>query len=677
MGKGFRLSQSIIEALNKVLVSDERLVSSNGEILKNKVQQLAAADDSALLEALLAVPELRQHFFINLKAFTIFQKDRFLQFVSAKEWLPDSFTAFKNKIGLTIAPETFVGDGGEVVLDWPFKDCVLAGGMREIEASRQEVFYNEILAPDQVNRLLDKKALVNLKRVSRDGEAPLAKFNKDASGMVSDNLIIRGNNLLGLASLREVFASRVKMIYIDPPYNIGGANGISADFGYNDRFNHSTWLTFMKNRVEIARKLLREDGVMVIQCDDNELFHLKILLDEVFKKSPSGKSNFIQMVEVRANVGAANEYQNPFMPKNCEYLLIYANNYDARKYKATWVESEIDNAYNKIVLNPQEKDFRKWEVGSVKSEYLATAKVHKCENASCDPISSGEYRQFVIDNAERIFQGIGPKGAGKGLQAAMDESKAEDGWAVYEREEGGDIYAYKGRMVRFYSKNLKEDQNGKITITRELGSLWTDLSWNGIADEGGVKFKNGKKPEALLRRIIEMNSEPGDLVLDYHLGSGTTAAVAHKMGRQYIGLEQLNYGENDAINRLKNVINAEQGGISRVAGWKGGGDFVYAELAERNPKLQEEIASAKSVKELAKAFNVISSSPFVSHKVDLKAFLDLQVEFEKLNLDEAKSILLAVQDKNAIYINHSEILDKNAGLTQEEIKLSNSFYGAS
>jgi len=142
----------------------------------------------------------------------------------------------------------------------------------------------------------------------------------------------------------------------------------------------------MKNRVEIARKLLAEDGVMVIQCDDNEIFHLKVLLDEVFKKSPKGKSNFVQMVEVRANEGAANEYQNPFMPKNCEYLLIYAKNYDAKKYKPVWIESHIDSAYSKILLNPQEKDFHKWEVGTVKEEYLKTAIVTKCDNPSCDTL---------------------------------------------------------------------------------------------------------------------------------------------------------------------------------------------------------------------------------------------------------------------------------------------------
>jgi adenine-specific DNA-methyltransferase len=671
------MSNRLGETLEALLKEDERLVSQDGDLLKNRVQELVGSDDQALLEALYNNPEIRAQFFVELKKTSIFEKDKFLQFITAKEWLPDSYTAYKNKIGLTYAGGTFVGDTGEVILDWAFKDCILEGGMKEDEASRSEIFYNQTLAPDEVNRLLESKAFLNAKRISAEGEAPLKSFKFNEKGGIADNLIIRGNNLLGLASIRDVFSRKVKLIYIDPPYNIGGANGTSADFAYNDRFNHSTWLTFMKNRVEIARKLLAEDGIMVIQCDDNELFHLKVLLDEVFKKSPKGKSNFVQMVEIRANEGAANEYQNPFMPKNCEYLLIYAKNYDAKKYKPVWIESHIDNAYSKILLNPKEKDFHKWEVGTVKEEYLKTAIVTKCDNPSCDTLSSDQYRQFVIDNAYRIFRGIAPKGVGKGLSDAMAESKKTGGWSIYRREDNDDIYTYKGEMVRFYSKNLKEDQNGKTTITRELGSLWTDIPWTGIANEGGVKFKNGKKPEALLRRVIEMNTEPGELVLDYHLGSGTTAAVAHKMGRQYIGIEQLNYGENDATQRLKNVIAGDKTGASKAAGWKEGGEFVYLELAERNPKLLAQVEKATSTKQLMASWDEISNSPFVSHKIDLMKLKDSRSEFEKLSLEDAKSALLEMLDKNAIYINISELEDKANGLKASDIALNKAFYGLS
>ena len=172
-----------------------------------------------------------------------------------------------------------------------------------------------------------------------------------------------------------------------------------------------------------------------------------------------------------------------------------------------------------------------------------------------------------------------------------------------------------------------------------------------------------------------MNSEPGELVLDYHLGSGTTAAVAHKMGRRYIGIEQLNYGENDATQRLKNVIGGDKTGVSKSVGWAGGGDFVYLELAERNPKLLAQIEKATSTKQLLGSWDEISNSPFVSHKIDLMKLKDSRDEFEKLSVEDAKSALLEMLDKNAIYINISELEDKTNGIKASDIALNKAFYG--
>ena len=177
--------------------------------------------------------------------------------------------------------------------------------------------------------------------------------------------------------------------------------------------------------------------------------------------------------------------------------------------------------------------------------------------------------------------------------------------------------------------------------------------------------------------MIEMNTEPGELVLDYHLGSGTTAAVAHKMGRQYIGIEQLNYGENDATQRLKNVIAGDKTGASKAAGWTAGGDFVYLELAERNPKLLSQIEIATSTKQLMGSWDEICNSPFVSHKIDLMKLKDSRSEFEKLSLEDAKSAVLEMLDKNAIYINISELEDKTNGLKAFDIALNKAFYGLS
>src|SRR5690606_6659431 len=174
----------------------------------------------------------------------------------------------------------------EVALVWPFKDCILEGGQSREEDKREEIFFNEILAQDEITQLLEPKVLTNAKRIDKDGEKPLDQFNRNADfnrkrglpeDTITDNLIIKGNNLLALHSLKKEFAGKVKLIYIDPPYNTG-----NDGFKYNDSFNHSTWLTFMKNRLQIAKDLLSVDGSIFIQLDNNETHYAKILLDEIF-----------------------------------------------------------------------------------------------------------------------------------------------------------------------------------------------------------------------------------------------------------------------------------------------------------------------------------------------------------------------------------------------------------
>jgi adenine-specific DNA-methyltransferase len=639
-------------------------------LLKNKIVELGLKLDKELIKLLLTDEKIKGFFFKDIDGVLVFDKEKFIKFIDNKEFLPDSYTTFKNKIGLA-ADGNYIAKSKEVVLVWPYKDCILEGGQEEPDEKRREIFYNEILAPDEIDRLLDPKVFTNFKRIDKNGEHEVKDFRRDKElnrkrglpeDTITDNLIIKGNNLLVLHSLKKQFAGKVKLIYIDPPYNTG-----NDEFKYNDRFNHYTWLTFMKNRLEVAKELLKEDGVIFVQCDDNEVAHLKILMDEIFKTAPSGKHNFVQYVEIKANVGAANEYQNPFMPKNCEYCLIYAKNYDKRKYKPIWVKSAVDRAYDKIILNPEEKDWTKWKIGKVMEEFV---KEYGEENRDNEEL----LYEYVFKNINRIFRTISPKGAGTGLREAMEKSK-KNVWAVYERDDKENILCYRGGMVRFYSKNLKKDIDGNIIIGTELGSLWTDISWQGIAPEGGVKLKSGKKPEKLLRRIIEMSTEPGDIVLDFFLGSGTTAAVAHKMGRQYIGVEQLDYGENSAIVRLKNVINGDQTGISKSVNWQGGGDFIYMELMKLNEHFIEKIQDAKDKETLLSIWEEIKLNGFLSYRVDPKLFDENIEEFKGLSIDEQKRLLLETLDKNYLYVNYTEIGDEMYKVKDVDKKLNKKFYG--
>jgi adenine-specific DNA-methyltransferase len=563
---------NLSDTLEMLLKSDSRLVSQEGELLKNRVQELVAIDDEKLLDTLFSNEETKKHFFVNLKEVFVFEKEKFLQFITAKEWLPDSYTSFKNKIGLASGEGAAIGAGGQVVLEWAFKDCVLQGGMDGTEQTREEVFFNETLAPDQINRLLEPKAFTNMRRFSEKGESPLKAFKVNGEGIPTDNLLIKGNNLLGLSSLIDVYAGKVKLIYIDPPYNTRGADD---SFRYNDAFNHSTWLTFMKNRLELAKRLLAPDGAIYVQLDYNEVHYCKVLMDEIF-----GRANFQR--EIIWRIGWVSGYKT--IEKN------WIRNHDSILFYA--------------------KD-------ASRMEFIK------------------QYIKYPKDYLRR--DGSKPDGEGYAI---------EDTWNSYGIDSLSD-YA--------------NDSLDSIAIV-------------SFSKEKVGNFK-GQKNEALIKRIIEAHTREGDLVLDFFSGTGTTAAVAHKMNRRWIVLEQIASQIEIAQKRLSGVIAGDSYGISKDVGWAGGGDFVSLELAERNPKLNKDIAAATTVKPLSSIFDELANSPFLSHKIDLVRLKEAKSEFEKLNLEQAKTALVEMLDKNAFYINISEIDDKTNNLKADDIALLKSFYG--
>ncbi len=264
-------NRALIRELEKQLRREPGFCTQEGVLIRNSIAEAAMELRPELLRLLLGHKELQSFFFTEVEGVLVFDKVKFLRFVSNKNFLPDSFTAYRNRIGLADATGDMLAERCQVVLSWPYKDCLLEGGQTREEARRQEVFWNETLAPDEINRLTEPKALSHFHRVAAEGEQPVHEL----SG--AENYIIRGNNLLALYSLRERYAGQVRMIYIDPPYNTGGDS-----FGYNDTFNHSTWLTFMRNRLEVARDLLTEDGSIYVQLDWNEAHYCKVLLDEIF-----------------------------------------------------------------------------------------------------------------------------------------------------------------------------------------------------------------------------------------------------------------------------------------------------------------------------------------------------------------------------------------------------------
>lgn len=276
----------LYETLCSQFKKENNFVSDNGELKKWVIADKARNYDADLLALLLENEDLKKTFFKDINGTLVFLLEQFLLFIEQKNYLNDSYTNYRNKIGLTIGGK-FLNQRNEVELVWPYKDCIFEGGQTKEDQKRPEIFFNQTLAQDEITQLLDPKVFTNAKRYDSDGEKMFEQlFNRDAelnakrglpADTITDNLIIKGNNLLALHSLKKEFAGKVKLIYIDVPYNTG-----NDSFGYNDNFTHSTWLTFMKNRLEVAKSLLTQDGNIVVNLDWNEVHYCKVLLDSIF-----------------------------------------------------------------------------------------------------------------------------------------------------------------------------------------------------------------------------------------------------------------------------------------------------------------------------------------------------------------------------------------------------------
>jgi adenine-specific DNA-methyltransferase len=606
--------QNLYSDLEKLLKNDEHLFAE-GKILKNKVSELAIKLDKNLIELLFRDKQGKAHFFIEVAGKYVFDQDKFLRFINNKEFLPDSFTAFKNHIGLAEGGD-YLKDSGKVVLAWPYKDCVLEGGQDREDVKRKEIFYNEILAPDEIDRLFEPKVLTNSKRFDKDGQHKIEQVTKQ------DSLIIKGNNLLALHSLKKKYGGRIKLIYIDPPYNTG-----NDGFNYNDSFNHSTWLTFMRNRLDIARQLLSEDGVIFVQCDDNEQAYLKVLMDEIF-----GRDNYRNSIYWHRTYAGKTISKN--LPSNVDTILFYTKNENTSVNNITKELTEIDVA-----------SFGK-DDGDGRGKYT-TVSLQKTGGPG--PQTTYDYK----DNKGRIW-----KCPQKGWRMTKEKLKA--------LENDNRLYiADKTIRQKYY---LDE----RLEIGKQIDNLWNDIG-NMNRSKGEDTGFAGQKPEKLIQRIIDLSTSKNDIVLDYHLGSGTTAAVAHKMGRQFIGIEQLDYGDNDSVIRLKNVINGEQGGISKTLDWKGGGSFVYMELKQWNEAYAKAIREAKAAKELADIYKKMQAEAFFRYEIDLHKFDEKQ--FGKLGIADQKKILLECLDKNHLYVNYGEMEDATYKIPAHEKKINKAFYG--
>lgn len=649
---------------------DSAYCTEDGVLIKNKIVEAALELRSDLIAKLLTHDGLKHNFFTEISDVMVFDKVKFQKFVMNKRFLPDSYTSFKNKVGLTNEDGDFLSESREVVLSWPYKDCVLEGGQTKEDAKRNEVFWNEILAPDEINRLIEPKVLTNFKRYDADGEHEVENISMD------DNIIIKGNNLLALHSLKKKYAGKVKLIYIDPPYNTG-----NDSFGYNDNFNQSTWLTFMKNRLDVAKKLLSDDGVICVQCDDNEQAYLKVLLD-----SMEG-IRFINCVAVKMSEasGVKMNHAKQRFPKLKEYILIYVKDgyqgfYTIDKYKISQWDKE-NNLFldgltleNRNILKELEyKDFNSQEDIDLANKILKDVSiVSLSEKLSSLNLEGKEFDSWLFENAYRIIKTAGSSSLADLVKSLKNIPEQNIASAISKE---GVMFFYICNFNRETRQPRLQVIFADSNIYKNPCDFWQDIKTTGaIANEGGVNMKNGKKPEKILHRLISMITQKQDIVLDFFGGSGTTAAVAHKMNRRYISVEQMDSQISLITTRLNNVISGDTTGISKVVSWQGGGSFVYCELARANYKFADEIERASTTNELLSIWQQMQETGFLSWKVNLKEIDVNTEEFSALDIEDQKRFLIECLDKNLLYVPYSEIDNAEFAISENDKKINNKFY---
>ncbi len=524
--------------------------------------------------------DYKNAFFKTIANTLVFNQKALLECLETKE-LDRSFTRFKNKIGL-FSQGGLIKSSDLVVLNFPFKDNVLLGSAKDNNTKSNELFYHEILHKKEIDTLLGQKVLCHFEM---HGEGDLESALKDKN----TNYLIKGNNLIALHSLKKKFAKKVKCIYIDPPYNTG-----NDSFNYNDNFNHSSWLVFMKNRLEAAREFLSDDGSIYISLDYNEVHYCKVLMDEIF-----GVENFQR--EIIWRIGWLSGYKtsiNNFI-RNHDTILFYSKNADKLFFNKKYIEN---------------KDFK---------ELIKIEKI-----------------QSNLDNL------------------GIDREKQKKIIKIINHETRPERYP----LEDIWNGNEYDDLNS-IAIVSYSGETVSKML--------GTEEIKGQKSEKLIQRILEVSTNENDLVLDFFAGSGTTCAVAHKMKRRYIGIEQMDYIETITKERLKKVIEGEQGGISKKCGFKGGGSFVYAELKEVNLEIKKQILNAKSKSECLKIFNDLNER--ILKRADGKMDEIDSEEFHNLDLNEQKRKCCDLLDSNEDYLNLGDI-DEDAWEIDDSTKKYNEIF---
>lgn len=612
---------AIQQALREVVESFDEQYVAEGLLKKDAIIVDLDNYRPELVERILTNAILNEAFTEDIAGATILKINDIIQMLEVDEYWSNSYTRYTNKIGLA-ADNRYLDETTDVVLNFPYKDGILKAGMTKDDVSREdaeESFLNEIVAREEIDVLLDEKIFKNIKIYDKNGSSPVSEIKH------TDNLIIKGNNLLALYSLKERFSGKIKSIIIDPPYYFKKTKSSDA-FNYNSNFKLSTWLVFMKNRLDVAKELLSDEGLCIIIVGEEGYAQLKLLADNIF-----GGDKYIGMISWRKSDNQANIGE---FAKVTDYILIY---------------KKSSGKLNKLPLT--DKARKEYRYSDENGYFRRQILLHK---------TRGKYNYELTTPT------------GKKLYGPWMKEKEE----IERLDNLGKIYWTRGGQEQPYGKLYLQDSEGQIPNDFWDNSFGTNQRGAAEIRElfSGDRLFDFPKPERLIYNLIKISSEENDLVLDFFMGSGTTAAVAHKMNRQYIGIEQMDYIETVAVERLKKVIDGEQGGISQDVAWSGGGSFIYAELMDKNATFINAVLNSKHSDELKTIFDDMKATLDFDFRVDLQE-VDQSIWDEDFEMQ--KKILVKIIDKNQLYHNYSEIDDETikSQLSQSDYNFNKSFYG--
>lgn len=627
----------LIDELTALLRTEPTYIS-DGKIAKDVVVGAALNLDKTLLDLLAANQKMQTQFFRKAGDYLIFDKVNFQNFIMNKDFLPDSYTQFKINIGLS-THENYIKDDDRVVLNWPYKDCVLEGGQDEDSAKRNEIFWNETLAPDEITRLLQPKVLSGAKK--------FGKKSKNLDLSENNNLIIKGNNLLALHTLKSRYGSRVDVIYIDPPYYFNENKG-SDTFSYNSNFKLSTWLTFMKNRLEISRKLLSPKGVIFISTNDEGVYYLKMLCDEIF-----GVEKYITNFIWKKRAGGGNDSEGVAMDH--EYILCYGNVAGLKK------------------LEFNETQLKKYELKDSKFKTHGPYSLKNLHDSSLQD-SKGLHYDITCPDGSKL---LGKDYQWKCSKETFDE-RCEDDRIVFSQDRNGQ-WRVQYKIYLFENKGkLIYDENGKIV---QKGIIPNAILDNIASNSDGSKdlkvlFPDAKKvfsypkPVKLIKHLLKIVENKNAIVLDFFAGSGTTAHATLELNKEdggkriFVLIEQMDYIESLTVERVRRAI--EKFNLDS--------EFIYLELLQLNQIFVTRIKKETEKTKLLDIWQEMLERAFLGYRASDSKLVGAD-QLKNVAVHDLKKFLLDTLDMNMLYAPVTELEDAQYKIDPATIAHNKQFFG--